>query len=243
MNAQNVDQVAFMSVESNAKEPIKVQAEDSGDAMQLVLNNRHIPQTILKLDYPGQSKYWKVQSKNISGPFVVGFGLADKIQEHLQLEVYMRYSKPPTADIYDVRLNINWNNLSPSKQISKVGKATVDILCSFIDDKSFVCDPQKSSSTDGPIWFSATYDGPMPPKKLVENKHSHSIEKHTNYLNFTSTMYVPSCMYWNSNKNSYDTNGLEVSYLMNMRIYSICIMFQVKYRKDRNSGDIRSPYN
>ena len=221
MNSHNVkSQVAYMILEKGNFKEYHLQIKEEKDAIRILIKNKHIPKSNLSLGVPGKSKYWKFELKKKSAAVIVGFDFPGKIEETMKFIVHMRFRKPPTKDLYDVRLNITWNALNDNVQtndlkqiypIGSLGNATPNALCRIIDHKSFICH-QFNESASGSVWFSAKYFGPMPPKKITSNKYTYSVDEHTNYWNFTSTISEASCMFWNESMDSFDQTGVKVIY-------------------------------
>ena len=194
----------------NKEGPIKVVAKEKASPIRVVLKNADISQRKLSLEYPGQVKYWRAKLKKSGGTLVVAFDLLDAIEEPMQLEVRLRYGGPPASSEYDLRLKIQWNNqLEHSKDtqiLSSLGKDTPNIQCRIIDDKSFICQNSKNIIGDT-VWFSARYEGPMPPKNVLTDKLP---------WNFTSSIHEPECLFWNESKNMFDGRGVEVGHRIMM---------------------------
>ena len=207
-----------MSLEKDNSSVLSVHAKDREDAIHVMLKNTDILKRPFSLQYPEQTKYWKTELKSISNSLIVSFDFMDTSEDTINLVVHMRYGKPPTDDLYDVRMDIKFDksnqnsliyDLEGAHSLDGLGNATSTVSCKIIDDKSFTCLKTKYN-IDTMVWFSAKYYGPMPPKKLVTNKYSYSVEEYGGYWNFTSAVHEPSCMFWNNIKQQFDAAGLEV---------------------------------
>lgn len=189
-----------MSLE-NEGGPLNVEVKDQASAIRVVLKNVDISHRKLHLEYPGKLKYWKIKLQKSSGALIAAFGLLDTIKETMHLEIRIKYGKPPANDNYDFQLG---TILHPDHQENTAKYATLNsssVHCRTIDIHSFIC--QSPNSTVGDlVWFSARYDGPMPPR----NKSG----KHITLWNFTSSVHEPTCLFWNKATDSFDGTGVEV---------------------------------
>ena len=180
------------------KGPINVTSTEKASEIRVVLQNADISQTKLSLEYPGHVNYWRIKPKKTSGTLIVAFDLLDKIEESTQLEVLIRYGRPPTSINYNVRLKIQWNSqvddAIDKQKLASLGMDSSNVHCRIIDDKSFIC--HYNSTLNDTVWFSAKYDGTMPSNKQT--------------WNFTSSIHEPECLFWNETINMFDGTGVEV---------------------------------
>ena len=193
-----------MSLE-NEKGPIRVVTKEKASPIRVVLKNADISQRKLSLDYPEQLKYWRIKLKKSSGILLVVFDLLNMIEDTMQLEVRIRYDRPPTTSEYDARLKIRWNNQGDNsiddQKLASLGPDSSNVDCRILKNKSFICQKFDSNINDI-VWFSAQYKGTMP------------LNKHT--WNFTSSIHEPECLFWNESKNMFDGSGVEVGHKIMM---------------------------
>ena len=207
-----------MSLE-NEEGPISVTAKEKASPIRVVLKNTDISQRKLSLEYPEQVNYWRIKLNKATGTLIVAFDLIDRIKDTMQLEVRIRYERPPTSSEYDARLKIRWNNQVDNsmddQKFASLGTDSPNVDCRILNNKSFVC-RKFDSNTNDTVWFSAQYRGSMPPNKRT--------------WNFTSSIHEPECLFWNESKNMFDGTGVEVGHRIMMPL--ICLLIEKRVHRN-----------